>query len=77
MPNLLPGLKTEPEWPAIHQTEGLGSKKNKELGMKIASECPLEGCPSPPRQPSPPGSALSHVDLRSIKTAEENKTLEP
>lgn len=28
-------------------TGGLDSKKNKELGTKITSKCPLEGCPSP------------------------------
>lgn len=28
-------------------TEGLDSKENKELGIKITSECPLDGCPLP------------------------------
>lgn len=68
-------------------TEGLDSKENKELGIEITSECPLEGCPSPfPHPRLQPlhwvlfhyKQCLSHVALGNIKkerTEEENKTL--
>ncbi|CAB1453041.1 unnamed protein product [Pleuronectes platessa] len=42
-------------------TEASGSKKNKELATKIASECPLEGCPSPSPPPSSPASEFSPI----------------
>lgn len=55
-------------------TEALDSKENKELGIKITSECLLEGCPSPHPCLQPLSrvrfhykQCLSHVALGNIK----------
>lgn len=63
-------------------TEGLDSKENKELGIKITSECPLEGCLSPFPHPCLQPllrvlfhykQHLSHVALGTLENKEERK----
>lgn len=79
--------KSKPELPIVSlvveiATEGLDSKENKELGIKITSECPLEGCPCPSPHPCLQPlywvlvyykQCLSHVAFGNIKKKKKNE----